>query len=83
MKYNPINHPDVLNGKISEEEKLMEFLDCFNLCYNLLKMDNKDNNYDDENYVDFEIFANFYEYVSFIYPRDREFQNVVNATWNN
>ena len=82
MKYNVINHPDVLNGKISEEEKLMEFLDCFNLCYKLLKMDNNKNNYEDEEYVDFEIFANFYEYVSFIYPRDREFQNVVNATWN-
>ena len=82
MKYSVINHPDVLNSKISEEEKLMEFLDCFNLCYKLLKMDNNKNNYEDEEYVDFEIFANFYEYVSFIYPRDREFQNIVNATWN-
>ena len=83
MKYNPKKHPDVLNGKFREDEKLMEFLDCFNLCYNILKMDNKENNYLDEEYVDFEIFANFYEYVSFIYPRDREFQNIVNATWNN
>ena len=83
MKYNAKKHPDVLNGKIREDEKLMEFLDCFNLCYNILKIDNKENNYFDEEYVDFEIFANFYEYVSFIYPREREFQNIVNATWSN
>ena len=83
LKYNPKKHPDVLNGKIREDEKLMEFLDCFNLCYNILKMDSKGNNNFIEEYVDFEIFANFYEYVSFIYPRDREFQNVVNATWSN
>ena len=82
MKYNAKNHPDVLNGTINEQEKIMEFLDCFNLCFKILKMDNKEENYLDEDYVDFEIFANFYEYVSFIYPRDREFQNVVRATWS-
>ena len=59
----------------------MEFLDCFSLCYNILKIDNKDNKDENGDYVDFEVFANFYEYVSFIYPRDRDFQYVVNATW--
>ena len=83
MKYSAKRHPDVLNGKVSEDEKLMEFLDCFNLCFNILKNDSKGDNNENEDYVDFEIFANFYEYVSFIYPRDREFQNVVSATWSN
>ena len=32
--------------------------------------------------VDFEIFANFYEYVSFIYPDDKEFANIVRASWS-
>ena len=82
MKYNPSKHPDVLNGKYSEDEKIMEFLDCFGLCYEILKLDSEMKSNDNKDYVDFEIFANFYEYVSFIYPRDREFQNVVNATWN-
>ena len=82
MKYNAKKHPDVLNGKINEEQKLMEFLDCFTLCYDILKVDNK-NNDNNEDYVDFEIFANFYEYVSFIYPRDKDFQSVVSSTWNN
>ena len=80
MKYNAKNHPDVLNGKFTEDGKILEFLDCFNMCYEILKMDNKKN--DDYYCVDFEIFANFYEYVSFIYPKDRDFQYVVSSTWN-
>ena len=82
MKYSAKNHPDVLNGKITEDQKLMEFLDCFTLCYDILKLDNKGNDNEDD-YVDFEIFANFYEFVSFIYPKDKDFQSVVNSSWNN
>jgi len=82
MKYDAKRHPDVLKGKYTEDEKIMEFIDCFNLCYNILKMDNREQNNEEDDYVDFEIFANFYEYVSFIYPRDKEFQNVISSTWN-
>ena len=82
MNYNASNHPDVLNGKYSEDEKIMEFLDCFGLCYEILKLDSNIKNGNDEQYVDFEIFANFYEYVSFIYPKDRDFEYVVRSTWN-
>mgnify|MGYP002624646683 CR=1 FL=1 len=82
MNYNASNHPDVLNGKYSEDEKIMEFLDCFGLCYEILKLDSNIKNGNDEQYVDFEIFANFYEYVSFIYPKDRDFECVVKSTWN-
>ena len=80
IKYNAKNHPDVLKGKYTEDEKIMEFLDCFSLCYNILKADSKIQ--EEEEYVDFEIFANFYEYVSFIYPKDKDFQDVVTSTWN-
>ena len=82
MKYNPSKHPDVLNGKYSEDEKVMEFLDCFGLCYEILKLDSEMKSNDNKDYVDFEIFANFYEYVSFIYPNDRDFEYVVRSTWN-
>ena len=82
MKYNASQHPEVLNGKCSEDEKVMEFLDCFGLCYEILKLDNDIKNNDGNEYVDFEIFANFYEYVSFIYPKDRDFECVVKSTWN-
>ena len=82
MKYDASRHPDVLNGKYSEDEKIMEFLDCFGLCYDILKFDNEMKNEENKDYVDFEIFANFYEYVSFIYPNDKDFEYVVRSTWN-
>ena len=82
MKYNASKHPDVLNGKYTEDEKIMEFLDCFGLCYEILKSDSEIKNKENEDYVDFEIFANFYEYVSFIYPRDKDFEYVVRSTWS-
>ena len=82
MKYDASRHPDVLNGKYSEDEKIMEFLDCFGLCYDILKFDSEMKNEENKDYVDFEIFANFYEYVSFIYPNDKDFEYVVRSTWN-
>ena len=35
-KYNAKNHPDVISGKISEEEALKEFIDTFQETYNYL-----------------------------------------------
>ena len=76
-------HPDVLNGLKKEEEIILEFLDCFNINYEILSLDSKINNdFNSQRIIDFEIFANFYEYVSFIYPNDKEFENVVNSSWN-
>ena len=82
MKYDASRHPDVLNGKYSEDEKIMEFLDCFGLCYDILKFDSEMKNEENKDYVDFEIFANFYEYVSFIHPNDKDFEYVIRSTWN-
>ena len=81
MKYSAKRHPDVLNGKYTEDEKIMEFLDCFQMCYEILKMDNREQRDENGEFVDFEIFANFYEYVSFIYPKDKDFQYVISSTW--
>ena len=76
-------HPDVLNGLKKEEEIILEFLDCFNINYEILSLDSKINNdINSQRIIDFEIFANFYEYVSFIYPNDKEFENIVNSSWN-
>ena len=76
-------HPDVLNGLEKEEEIILEFLDCFNINYEILSLDSKINNdINSQRIIDFEIFANFYEYVSFIYPNDKEFENIVNSSWN-
>ena len=76
-------HPDVLNGLKKEEEIILEFLDCFNINYEILSLDSKiSNDINSQRIIDFEIFANFYEYVSFIYPNDKEFENIVNSSWN-
>ena len=77
MKYDPTNHPDVIKGKKNDEEELVEFYDCFEVNFSLLASDNNQN----DNNVNFEIFANFYEYVAFVYENDSEFEAVVSSTW--
>lgn len=82
-KFKANNHPDVLNGIRKEEDIILEFLDCFNINYEILNLDSKNKNENSEQkYIDFEIFANFYEYVSFIYPDNNEFEKIVNSSWN-
>jgi len=82
-KFKSNKHPDVLNGLRKEEDITLEFLDCFNINYMILNLDSKDSNENNnQKFVDFETFANFYEYVSFIYPNDKEFENIINSTWN-
>ena len=75
VSYNSDNHPEVLNGKISSDEKMLEFIDCFEL--NLELLNNQNNNF-----IDFELFANFYEYVAFVYDNDKQFENIIESTWN-
>ena len=82
-KFRSDRHPDVLKGRKNEEEIILEFLDCFNINYEILNLDSKSQTSNNaQNLIDFEIFANFYEYVSFIYPNDREFENIINSSWN-
>ena len=76
--YNPKNHPNVLNGKMNEDEKAIEFIDCFEINFDLLNQDGSNQN----EIINFEIFANFYEYVAFVYEKDEEFENILNKTWN-
>ena len=78
MKFNAKKHLSVLNGEKDEEEILCEFLDCFDLNNNLLiTKDNQDEN----NMINFEEFANFYEYVSFLYDNDDEFIKLIENCW--
>ena len=79
-KYKAFSHPDVISGKKTEEEKILEFLDCFNINFEILNMDNQ-SAINGNGTVDFEIFANFYEYVAFIYPNDDVFRKVVESEW--
>ena len=82
-KYKASNLPEVLNGTKKEDELILEFLDCFNINYEILSLDSKSQiSNNSQNMIDFEIFANFYEYVSFIYPNDKDFENIVSCSWN-
>ena len=79
MKFNAKENISVIKGEKDEEEILCEFLDCFDLNYNLLI--SKENQEDNDNVVNFEEFANFYEYVSFLYDNDDDFIQLINNSW--
>ena len=78
-KYKAKKHPEVLSGKITENEKIQEFMECFDINFEIMNPNEKNDEY--EKLVDFDIFANFYEYVSFIYDSDDEFENLLISTW--
>ena len=78
MNFDAKNHPEVISGKKTEEEILLEFIDSFQINNYILNYGNNNEN----NIIDFEIFANFYEYVAFVYENDNEFKNIVNSTFH-
>ena len=58
-------------------------MDCFNINYEIMNLDFKiEKGINNNRFINFEIFANFYEYVSYIYPNDNEFENIVYLSWN-
>ena len=79
IKYKAKRHPDVVKGRKTENEKIKEFKECFDINYNIFNTKQNFNNYME--LVDFDMFANFYEYVSFIYEDDNEFKNLLISTW--
>ena len=80
QRYNAKRHPEVVSGLIGESEKIKEFNECFDINYEILN--SKENIGEMDKLIDFDIFANFYEYVSFIYQGDNEFINLLESTWS-
>ena len=78
-RYMAKRHPEVIMGKISEDEKIREFRESFDINYNICNIEQNNNKLG--KFVDFDIFANFYEYVSFIYYEDEDFTNLLISTW--
>ena len=78
-KYKAKRHPDVIIGIKTEEEKIREFRESFDINYNIFNSRLNNENY--RKMVDFDMFANFYEYVSFIYADDKYFVNLLLSTW--
>ena len=76
--YNAALHPDVRAGKKTEEEVLSEFLDTFELQYNLSKgLPPKG---DDK--VTLDEFMEYYENVSANIDNDLYFELMMNRVWN-
>ena len=75
-KYNIKQHPDVLSGKISEEEALKEFMDTFQETYNYLC------GTETNNIITIEEFMEYYENVSMTIEEDEYFEYLLNNTWN-
>ena len=78
-KFNEKGDLRVLKGEKNDEEILCEFLDCFDLNYKLLF---NNESFGINRFINFEEFANFYEYVSFLYDNDQDFIQLVGNTWN-
>ena len=77
-RYKAKRHPDVIGHRKTEDEKINEFKESFDINYNILNSKQNNNN---STLVDFDTFANFYEYVSFIYENDDEFKDLLISTW--
>ena len=74
--YNVRNHPDVLSGKINEEEALKEFMDTFQETYNYLC------GTETNNIITIEEFLEYYENVSMTIDEDEYFEYLLNNTWD-
>ena len=72
LQFTGDNHPEVVEGRKNCEEIVLEFYDTFRLNQLLLAS---------EDFVNFEIFANYYEYVAFVYSNDNLFSDVVKSNW--
>ena len=75
-KYNAKKHPDVISGKINEEEALKEFMDTFQETYNYLC------GTETNNIITIEEFLEYYENVSMTIDEDDYFECLLNNTWN-
>ena len=75
--FSPNGHPDVINGKKSKEEILVEFLDNFDYHFNLL---NQGRNPDDEE-VTVQEFVDFYRYISTSFEQDETFEMMIKGVW--
>ena len=74
-KYNADNHPEVLNGKKTEDEIFNEFMDTFQDTYNYLCGTETDN------IITIEEFMEYYENVSMTIDDDLYFEYLLNNTW--
>jgi len=74
--YSAANHPDVKNGRRTEDEILMEFLDTFELHHWMRHQSAKDS------FVTLEEFIEYYNNISCSIDNDETFELMINNSWN-
>ena len=77
--YSPVNHPDVLSGKKTEDEALAEFLDNLQYHFNLLKSQKEEG---DGNKIGFDEFLKFFNNISVGIEDDDYFENMIKSGFN-
>lgn len=75
-KYNARRHPDVIQGKKSEEQILMDFIETFEIHHNIRTKDPRDNR------ISLEEFLEYYDNVSVSIDSDEYFALMINNSWN-
>ena len=74
--YNASKHPDVLEGKKTEEQILVEFLETFEMHLNLRENKSSDGK------VSMEEFVEYYKNISASIDNDDYFTLMMNNSWN-
>ena len=77
--YSPVNQPDVLSGKKTEDEALAEFLDNLQYHFSLLKSQKEEG---DGNKIGFDEFLEFFNNLSVGIEDDDYFENMIKSGFN-
>jgi Ca2+-binding EF-hand superfamily protein len=77
--YSPVNQPDVLSGKKTEDEALAEFLDNLQYHFSLLKSQKEEG---DGNKIGFDEFLEFFNNISVGIEDDDYFENMIKSGFN-
>lgn len=75
-RYSAARHPDVIQGKKTEEQVLMDFIETFEIHHNIRTGDARDNR------VSLEEFIEYYTNVSVSIDNDEYFALMMNNSWN-
>jgi hypothetical protein len=74
--YNAKKHPDVINGKKTEEQILGEFLDTFEMHFSLNHEGSRDGKIEIAEWIE------YYNNVSMSIDDDKYFELMMNSAWN-
>jgi Ca2+-binding EF-hand superfamily protein len=74
--YNAGKHPDVIQGKKTEDQILMEFLETFEMHHNIKHQQDRDSR------ITMDEFVEYYANISVSIDNDEYFQLMMNNSWN-